>query len=936
MNENLILEFDELIRSIEISKNDAFSFLLGAGASISSGIQSASECIWEWKRDIYLSKNLFAKEYVSNYKVEQVKDLIQKWLDNEGSYLPNNHSDEYSFYAEKCYPIEDDRRKYFQRICEKKEPSVGYKLLSLLFEAKILQSVWTTNFDDLCNKAVIKSNNTVIDISLGSVDRIFRPSNHSELLLIKLHGDYKYGKLKNTNEELIQQDETFRSKLESYLNDKHIIISGYSGRDNSVMDVLKESYSKRGSGRLYWCGYGRDIPAKVADLIKIARENGRTAFYIPTDGFDKLMINLSKACVRDNENLSKKMQEYLKSEKEDLIITPFSLDVSHISSIIKSNAFPIQFPGEVFQFEMQFDEGEKPWQTIRELTKDYEIAAVPFKRMIWALGKLSDLNKCFNGRMKSQISRKPLGDINLQKNGAIHHLFLTAITKALTKLYTLKSNNKDLLWHNATTSQRLFNGTIYFTHQALRFSLNFDGNYYLTLNPDFHISTEGEIETVSKEIKQEIGRTYFEKLRNSNYNSYVNEWRSLLFKSSTSKFELEFPNQSASGFVFSINKNPVFAKIMKAQTAKGITLNEKFPNYLLKYKGIQYPEPELLFSPKHPGMQKPVKDFHPMRGLTNNKPFDSEMTGTLFENTIKLAVICPNNDSIIFSKFLKQHVSRISSGGINKAYLIEYPGFYEAYNVSLNVPEIDATNWEAISEPTENKEIKLIALNLKDKIIQRIDSLTQDEKSKVVIIYIPERWTSFLSFSEENEDFDLHDYIKAYCAEKGVSTQFIQEHTIKSELSCQINWWLSLSYYVKSLRTPWILDTFNKTTAFAGIGYSIRKRSDSGNIIMGCSHIYNSQGQGLKYKLSKVDEKLYWDGQDKPHLSYNDAFKFGLSIKELFFVSMNELPKRVVVHKRTYFTQDEISGIRDSLLGNGIEKLDLIEINFEDDVKYMS
>lgn len=51
---------------------------------------------------------------------------------------------------------------------------------------------------------------------------------------------------------------------------------------------------------------------------------------------------------------------------------------------------------------------------------------------------------------------------------------------------------------------------------------------------------------------------------------------------------------------------------------------------------------------------------------------------------------------------------------------------------------------------------------------------------------------------------------------------------------------------------------------------------------------------------------------------------------------MNELPKRVVVHKRTYFTKDEISGIRDSLLSNGIEKLDLIEINFEDDVKYIA
>lgn len=51
-----ILEFDEFIRSIKQNLDTKFSMLLGAGASIESGIPSANECIWEWKRDIFISK----------------------------------------------------------------------------------------------------------------------------------------------------------------------------------------------------------------------------------------------------------------------------------------------------------------------------------------------------------------------------------------------------------------------------------------------------------------------------------------------------------------------------------------------------------------------------------------------------------------------------------------------------------------------------------------------------------------------------------------------------------------------------------------------------------------------------------------------------------------------------------------------------------------
>ena len=120
---------------------------------------------------------------------DNVKIFIQKWLDNEGSFPALGGIAEYSFYVERCYPIEEDRRAYFSSICDKKEPSIGYHLTSLLHEIGLLQAIWTTNFDDLCSHAMIQNRQTVIDIALDTVDRIVRPLNREELLLIKLHGD---------------------------------------------------------------------------------------------------------------------------------------------------------------------------------------------------------------------------------------------------------------------------------------------------------------------------------------------------------------------------------------------------------------------------------------------------------------------------------------------------------------------------------------------------------------------------------------------------------------------------------------------------------------------------------------------------------------------------------------------------------------------------
>ena len=75
--QNISLDYDAFIRSIKRNKDISHSMLIGAGASISSGIQSAYDCIWEWKKDIFLSKNPNSADYYKNFKNESSGDVVK-------------------------------------------------------------------------------------------------------------------------------------------------------------------------------------------------------------------------------------------------------------------------------------------------------------------------------------------------------------------------------------------------------------------------------------------------------------------------------------------------------------------------------------------------------------------------------------------------------------------------------------------------------------------------------------------------------------------------------------------------------------------------------------------------------------------------------------------------------------------------------------------
>jgi hypothetical protein len=295
----VVLSLDALIRSIGVRRTSPLAFFLGAGASTSSRIPSAQMCIWEWKRQIFLTNNPGLEEQFSELSLDGVRRRIQRWLDRQAGYPRENSPEEYGFYIQQCFPIEQDRRVFFQGLVRNATPHTGYQLLCNLAQNDIVRSVWSPNFDGLAARAAANFKVTPIEVGIDTQARVDRPVQKGELLCVSVHGDYRYDPLKNTPAELQQQESNLKAALVEHLKDSSLVVSGYSGRDQSLMEALREAYRQPGTGVLYWCGFGEiEPPPEVEALVRHARSQVRQAYFISSMGFDDLLTRLSLHCLQ--------------------------------------------------------------------------------------------------------------------------------------------------------------------------------------------------------------------------------------------------------------------------------------------------------------------------------------------------------------------------------------------------------------------------------------------------------------------------------------------------------------------------------------------------------------------------------------------------------------------------------------------------------------
>ena len=880
---------------------------------------------------IFLTRNPGLEDQFSELSLIAVRKRIQKWLDRQGEFPPQGAAEEYGFYIEACFPISSDRQAYFQEKVRQAQPHTGYRLLCQLALMGMVRAVWTTNFDALAAHAAAGLPLTPIEVGLDSQHRIMRAPRRDELLCVSMHGDYRYDHLKNTEAELQTQESELRAELVRELRESPVVIVGYSGRDASVMEAFREAYSSAGSGALYWCGYGdAEAQEPIDGIIQLARRNSYPSFYVPTNGFDDLLIRLARYCCggKRKDEVKQLIAGMGTSKRKDR--SPFQIDAYPTQTIIKSNAFELECPSEVLTLDIREWPVEHVWSSIKKTVEGRSIVAVPFRGKILALGRIDDIKDAFGDNIKGEVERTPVTETEFRyEDGAVVSLMREALISAIAQRTGVKTDGKSELWVDEELERIREGGVEYSVHESvLVFLRRIGARQYLLLKPSLRIQDqEGRLApiVIAKAVKLRILGVQF----NDKFNRALNQWRKKLFPDGNSTTIYEFPDNSSSSFRFKVRRSPVFAEIGSANRRPPVDLPDGVKR-LVRHQGIELSEPVLLFSDK--AAMGHAKDTHPIRGIVRNRPFDFGLTQKGLVSSIRLGVVCPKREAARLRSYLNGCMQRQKPQRANPEYLLEYPGFDRAYGVTLEMPDNGDPGWGTCAEP-ECTDPMAGSRELADRIIRSIEGLMAAYSPHEVLIFFPERWSALRGYRTENERFDVHDFVKAYCVQRGISTQFLEEKTLANEDQCSVWWWLSLALYVKSMRTPWVLESLDPDTAFVGLGFSVDPAAPRGkHVVLGCSHIYSARGEGLQFRLSKIEAPIF-RGRN-PFMSEEDARRLGETIRQLFFDARLKLPGRVVTHKRTPFIRQEREGLCEGL--SGVDRIEMLEIHTDHALRYVA
>ncbi len=265
-----------------------YTLLLGAGASVTSNVRSATDLVDEWRREMYAR---YCKDLVKMpYSPENARALFAQ--EHGQWYSPQR---EYASLFEKKFDLPRQRRMFVEREVDGKQPSMGYAYLIRLIEENYFNTVFTTNFDDLLNEAFhqFSEDRPIVCAHDSSISSITVTSKRPKI--IKLHGDYLFDDIKSTVRETESLEENTKAKFTEFAKDHGLIVVGYSGHDRSIMEVLhallkRDDYLKHG---LYWCRRASDPVSE--DLAKLLWKD--RAYWVEIEGFDELVAQLHEDCI---------------------------------------------------------------------------------------------------------------------------------------------------------------------------------------------------------------------------------------------------------------------------------------------------------------------------------------------------------------------------------------------------------------------------------------------------------------------------------------------------------------------------------------------------------------------------------------------------------------------------------------------------------------
>ncbi len=147
-----------------------------------------------------------------------------------------------------------------------KAPTAAHKAIAQLVKDGMIKIILTTNFDRLLETAIEAEGVTPDVISSDDALKGAMPYVHSRCTILKLHGDYRDTRIKNTPKELAAYTVSMNALLDRILDEFGLIVGGWSAEwDAALREAILRCPSRRFT--TYWLKKG-DLTDDAKRLVE--------------------------------------------------------------------------------------------------------------------------------------------------------------------------------------------------------------------------------------------------------------------------------------------------------------------------------------------------------------------------------------------------------------------------------------------------------------------------------------------------------------------------------------------------------------------------------------------------------------------------------------------------------------------------------------------
>lgn len=338
---------------------------------------------------------------------------------------------------------------------------------------------------------------------------------------------------------------------------------------------------------------------------------------------------------------------------------------------------------------------------------------------------------------------------------------------------------------------------------------------------------------------------------------------------------------------------------------------------------VSVPEPKLAFHVADPAKSS----ISPLDGLSRWGSLERTIPGYSLRQDLRLAYISTQKRLLDCQAFLSRLNSTVNVTGWSRdKYLRKYPGFQSVFGRRITLP---SDQDPGLRQGITDADVLRIArstdpeIALLDHLKQRIQVLfAERSRFDVLVLHLPQQFASYRRRIEPDYYFDLHDSLKAFCAAHGVRLQILEDGAFTYPEPARVFWWLSLALHVKAGGIPWRLADCSPRTIYVGMAYTTRPASSANPFVLGCSQLFDERGEWLRFVLFPLQNPV-WRGRN-PFMNRDQARQLFVQVREIYQAMGQPRPQRIVVHKTTYYSSDEMAGIAEATAG--VDDVELVTV----------